>query len=186
MARNDTWRSLFLSGVLLALCLSPLPAEAASGDYMTPDLRARVEKLKADAEFLPTDAINLAQRANVLWQWANAYALTGGVLPVNLTQTVAVVTAYPELTPTATTMIDDFIFEMTLLDEQPEALGTLVADTGPFEVRKFVTISQTYTVGTREIQTGGGFLVARHFMPNYGVWQTPPTTTSPSGAATPG
>jgi hypothetical protein len=27
-------------------------------------------------------------------------------------------------------------------------------------------------VGTRNIEPGGGFVVARHFMPNYGIWQT--------------
>ena len=33
------------------------------------------------------------------------------------------------------------------------------------------TITQTYTVGAMPVQTGGGFLVARHFMTNFGTWQ---------------
>ncbi len=144
---------------------------AASGDYLSPDLRARVEKLKADVAYLPTDTLSMTERSRVLWQWANAWALNGGELPVNLTQTVAAVTAYPELAGRLPGLIDDYLFEMTLLDETPDALGSLVADPGPFEARAWVTIRQTYTVGSRDIQTGGGFVVARHFMPNYGIWQ---------------
>ena len=165
-----------LSALLLACIFCGLlysgPADAANGDYLSPDLRARVEKLKVDVAYLPTDALSMAERARVLWQWANAWALNGGELPVNLTQTVAAVNAYPELAGRLPRLIDEYLFEMTLLDEQPDALGSLTADTGPFEARTWVTIRQTYTVGGRDIQTGGGFVVARHFMPNYGVWQT--------------
>jgi hypothetical protein len=156
--------------LLVFVCTQP--AFSADSDYLTPDLRARVDKLKADVAFLPTDAFNQEERARILWQWANAFALNGGDLPVNITQAVAGIFAYPDLARRQTNLLDDFIFEMTLLDEQPQAMGSLIADTGPFEARAFVTIRQTYTVGTRQIQTGGGFLIARHFMPNYGIWQT--------------
>lgn len=156
---------------LLWICLAAPWQQAAAADYLSPDLRARVEKLKADVEYLPTETLNIEQRARVLWEWANAYALNGGTLPVDVTQAVGAVFAYAE-TPRLGAALDDFIFEMTLLDSSPDALGTLTADTGPFEARSFVSIRQTYTVGSRPIQTGGGFLVARHFMPNYGIWQT--------------
>jgi len=143
----------------------------APADYLSPDLRARIDRLKADTEFLPTNSINLQERARLLWQWANAWAVNGGDLPVNLTLAVAGVFAYPDTAAGQASVIDDFLFEMALLDGQPGAIGPLIADTGPFEARAFVTIRQTYTVGTRQIQTGGGFLIARHFMPNYGIWQ---------------
>ena len=158
--------------VLVVAFSTAVSATAANGDYLSPDLRARVEKLKADADYLPTDALNMEERARVLWQWGNAYALNGGELPVNLTQAISAVFAYPDLAALQTSVIDDFVFEMSLYDEQPDAIGALTADLGPFEARQFVTIRQTYTTGSREIQTGGGFMVARHFMPNYGVWQT--------------
>lgn len=157
--------------LMLSCLLAPF-ALAGSSDYLSPDLRARVEKLKADAAYLPTDQLNMSERSHMLWQWANAWALNGGVLPVNLTQTVAAVTSYPELTRALPPALDDYIYEMALLDEQPEALGTLRADLGPFEARSHVTLRQTYTVGSRAIHPGGGFVVARHFMPNYGIWQT--------------
>ncbi len=167
--RLNQIRSLALTLVLGALAFQP--AYAANGDYLSPDLRARVEKLKADVAYLPTDQHNMPERARLLWQWANAWALTGGELPVNLTQTVAAVSAYPELARQLPAAIDAYLYELTLLDEDPMALGTLTADPGPFEARTFVTIQQTFTVGSRQIQPGGGFVVARHFMPNYGVWQ---------------
>lgn len=176
LKRLREWKSASLSAAVLASISIGLitagPADAATGDYLSPDLRARVEKLKADVAYLPTDALSMTERSRVLWQWANAWALNGGVLPVNLTQAVAAVSAYPDMAGRLPQTIDDFLFEMTLLDENPEALGTLVADTGPFEARSWVTIRQTFTVGSRDIQTGGGFVVARHFMPNYGIWQT--------------
>lgn len=150
-----------------------LPAFAQpTTDYLTPALRARVEKLKADVQQSPTNATNLSERSRLLWDWANAFALNGGVLPVNLTQAVAFVFAYPDLMTDRRDTIDGFIDEMTLLDEEPQALGTLASDSGPFEAASFVTLRQTYTVGSRAIQAGGGILVARHFQPNYGVWQT--------------
>ncbi len=159
-----------LSGLLGAMAHGATPP--ATIDYLTPDLRARVEKLKADFSAETSNPTIRQERARVLWDWANAYALEGGVLPVNLTQAVAAVFAYPDLIANQVGYLDAFIVEMSLRDEDPSAIGTLKADLGPFEARSFVTIHQTYTVGSRQIQTGGGFLVARHFMPNYGRWQT--------------
>ncbi len=165
-------RLFWLTALAVAAIVWVPVAQSAAGDYLSPDLRARVEKLKADAAYLPTDAQNMAERSRLLWQWGNAWALAGGELPVNLTQTVAAVKAYPELIRQMPAAIDAYIYELTLLDEEPQALGTLVADLGPFEARAFVTIRQTFTVGSRDIEPGGGFVVARHFMPNYGIWQT--------------
>lgn len=151
-------------------CVGVIQAEET--DYLTPALRARVEKLKVDVATVASNPTNLEERARILWDWGNAYALSGGVLPVNLTRAVALVFAYPDMTEDKQAMVDGFIDEMTLLDEQPTSLGTLRADTGPFETRSFATIRQTYTVGSRPIQTGGGILVARHFQTNFGLWQT--------------
>ena len=170
ISRTNGW---ILAGILLCSFAAWTPtAVGAVGDYLSPDLRARVEKLKADVAYLPTDQRNMAERARILWQWANAWALNEGVLPVNLTQSVAAIAAYPDLTQRMPAQIDAYIYELTLLDERPDALGTLAAELGPFEARTYVTIRQTYTVGTQDIEPGGGFVVARHFMPNYGIWQT--------------
>ena len=56
------WKCYCLAGGFLAFICSP-GAESASADYLSPDLRARVEKLKADADYLPTNAVNMEERA---------------------------------------------------------------------------------------------------------------------------
>ena len=154
----------FLFSVLLATGLAAQPA-----DYLDPDLRARVEKLKADVAARPTDANTVRQRTDVLWDWLNAYSMTGGYLPVDLT---TVVRRTAPASPGGLAVIDAFIGELTVLDERPEALGQLSADTGPFEARSLATFTQTWVVGTQEVAPGGGIAVTRHFLGNYGAFQT--------------
>ncbi len=149
---------------------------AQAQDYLDAQLRDEVEALK-QAATAPTDVGNYADRSAVLWRWASAFALNGGYVPVNLT---AVTRIKSPAKPTGPTMhmIDDFIAELTLLDEQPDALGPLTATLGPFAARSRATLQQTYTVGSKDITVGGGFAVARHFMADYGAFQT----SDPSGA----
>ena len=150
----------------LALALGVLAccsALAAEDDYLAPELRARVEALKASTAELPTNRANAVARAKTLWDWINAYSLTGRYVPVNATQAASGALAYPANAGRAS-RLDPTIREMALLDDQPDAIGRLVADSGPFEVRSHVTIRQTYTVGAKDIEPGGGFVVARHFM----------------------
>ena len=68
--------------------------------------------------------------------------------------------------------LDRLVREFTLRDEEG-ALGELMAESlGPFEARTYTTIRQTWTVGTRPVETGGGFWAARHFSANFGAFQT--------------
>ena len=164
--------------VLAALLLfqSALTIEAAElregVDYLTNELRARVEKLKSDVRESATNATNQTERARVLWDWMNAFALDGGDLPVNLTAILARALVYPERLLGRESTLDGYVEELSLHDEQPDAIGKLQADLGPFAAMSYVTLKQVYTVGSKSIQTGGGFLIARHFMPNYGRWQS--------------
>ncbi len=57
-----------------------------ANDYLTPQLRQQVDQLKRDAAAQPTNAQNVVGRGLLLWQWVNAYSLTGGPVPVNATQ----------------------------------------------------------------------------------------------------
>ena len=57
---------------------------AAGDDYLTPELRRAVDELKADAARTPTTRETATARASVLWSWANASAMAGRSLPVNL------------------------------------------------------------------------------------------------------
>ena len=151
--------------------------QAVEQDYMQQELRQQVEALKAASRVEPTSSSNARTRAKILWQWVNSYALAGGYVPVNLTAALRV-NSNQTVTKAAAKALDDYIIELTLLDEEPAAIGSLTATTGPFEVRGFATIQQTYTVGTRPISPGGGFAVAKHFMTDNGLFQT----TDPSRA----
>ena len=158
------------SAAAICLCLLAarpgIAAEAAPADYLRPELRTAVEALKADVRRAPSSAANARQRAETLWAWVNAYALDGRYVPVNATQVAAGVLAYPD-SPGRIARLDPAIRELALLDEQPEAIGPLTAELGPFVAGSHATIRQTYTVGAKDIEPGGGFVVARHFMTGF-------------------
>ncbi|MEZ5558036.1 MAG: DUF3604 domain-containing protein [Pseudomonadales bacterium] len=145
---------------------------AADTDYLSPELRARVEQLKADVAVAPTTAENHQARAEVLWQWANAYALDGRYVPVNLTAGIRPQLPTPSELQAAAAAVDAYVRELKSLDEDPGIIGELSADTGPFQARSQATLQQTWRVGTRAVQRGGAILVTRHFMADYGAFQT--------------
>lgn len=151
----------------LAACLS----WTATADYLDQDLRARVEALKADVAQIPSNRANARARAATLVEWVNAYSLSGRYVPVNATSVASGVLAYPGRA-NRIAALDATIAELRLLDEHLDALGTLVAETGPFEAGTLATIRQTYTVGRKDIEPGGGFIVARQFMAGFGGFQT--------------
>ena len=166
--------------IVLCACLATVtPAYAQPGDYLPADLRARVEQLKADMLSIPTNRANLRTRAELTWQWLNAYALNGGYVPVNATQSLAWALGRRAAAPALIEALNATIHELAFVDSNPNAIGTLTADTGPFTAGQPATVTQTYTLGDRPIQTGGAILVARHFMANFGPWQA-------SDAAAPG
>ena len=174
------YRPLFLVFTAAIWVTVGASAAEAPSDYLSDNLRSRVETLKVNASNTPTDLVNIKPRLATLWDWLNAYALSGGYVPVNATQSISQMSAYP-LTATNNRFaeFDRMIREFTLRDENPRAFGTLVANLGPFEARSFVTIEQSFTVGTKAVEAGGGFLIGRHFMPNHGRLQaTEPTAAN--------
>ncbi len=159
-------RTLAAACTALALCA------AAQDDYLDSELRARVEALKSAVAAESTGPGTREERVRVLWDWMNAYSLTGGTLPVNAVFVAMSVLTYPDSADGTGATVDAFVREFTLLDEQPAAIGALTADLGPHVAGAFVTVRQTYTLATKPIEPGGGFLVTRHFMAGYGRWQT--------------
>ncbi len=155
--------------VLLTLSPALYPMDA---EYLPRDLRSRVEQLKVDLAKGATNPTNAEARAQLAWEWINAYAVNGGYIPVNATQTIAKVLSATGKTDRWLKALDATIAEFVFLDEQPNAIGSLTASIGPFTAGGVGTITQTYTVGDKAIQTGGSFLVARHFMADFGGWQT--------------
>jgi hypothetical protein len=141
-----------------------------ASDYLGPELRARVEALKADAN-TPTDSVEvLDKRLRTLWDWSNAYALTGGPLPLDHSMIVAAANrvlrgddSEPYLNlDRVNWFITGMTHEFRIKDEQPGAIGKIsIAQSGPFVAGDFVTIEETYTVGEESIVPGGGIMVAQ-------------------------
>ena len=147
-----------------------------AGDYLNRALRQRVEELKNVAARQPTDSTNVVARVDVLWPWANAYAMTGRPLPVELPAVVTRVRRQvehgPELTRATYSLIDTWIRELVIKDEQPDAIGAVaLTPAGPLVAGSWHTIEQTYTVGRMPMLPGGGILVAKQFLSDHGALQ---------------
>ena len=142
-------------------------------DYVTPEMRAQIEALKEAIVTSPTDQSNIAGRAQLVADWVDAYALSGGEVGVDPTRIRAQATTPPRgnAAIVQSRRLDMFVREFSLREEDG-ALGYLSSDTlGPHEAGSMGTLRQTWRVGTRPMETGGGFWVARHFAANYGNFQ---------------
>ncbi|NWG46578.1 MAG: DUF3604 domain-containing protein [Alphaproteobacteria bacterium] len=161
------------AGVLAITQSGPFaPAEASASlglpEYLAPELRAKVERLKADVAAAPTSGTNVEDRIWVFWDWVNAYALQGWPIHPELTSTVSRITqpagvagrTSPRLQPSYEA-VDMWVREMSLREENPKAIGPLTSPhVGPFEIFSYQTLEQVYTVGERPLVPGDGFLVA--------------------------
>lgn len=145
------------------------PSPAQRGDYLSPALRERVQQLKRDAATPAPSAEAVLERVRTLWDWANAYSLTGGKVPVDyplITFTMIRALRYdPEPRRTqaaarANDFVRRYVREFTLLDENPNALGKVaISKTGPFRAGEYVTFEQVWTVGELPMQPGGGVIL---------------------------
>ncbi|MCY3971434.1 MAG: DUF3604 domain-containing protein [Acidobacteria bacterium] len=164
-----------------ALAFALVSCDAAGpGPVYDRDLRTAIKQLKADVAAAPTDESTVAARSAVVADWADALSLAGHEMGLEGPR----VRIQSTLPPTgsaavnAGAAVDRLVREFTLREEAG-ALGSLEAGSlGPFEARQHATVSQTWTAGSRAVETGGGFWVARHFNANYGAFQT----TDPAGA----
>ncbi len=166
----------------LALCWA-VCAPVVAEDYLTPELRLRVEGLKAEVASEPTTAATFRIRADTLWRWANAYALAGGVIPNDLPLLVRASRSAgdPDLGDDVAPYLpylDHFVRELALKDEVPGALGTLELDrSDPLAAEEWVTITQTWTVGEEPMVAGGAIAIGRDGFNNHGT----PQSGNPSG-----
>ncbi|HTM47319.1 MAG TPA: DUF3604 domain-containing protein [Bryobacteraceae bacterium] len=159
-------------------CFVPIrriPAQETPRDYLPAALRQQVNRLKRDTA--PTTKANLVERGLILWDWINAYSLTGGPVPVNATQSVGGVFALrddPSATapPALSKNIDALIYEFRLKDERPKAIPTLRLDrAGPFPAGSWQTIQQTLTCGDEAMPAGSTLMLARMLMSDGGLAQ---------------
>ena len=164
-------------------------ATAQNPDYLTPQLRQQVNQLKRDAAAQPTNPQNVPDRGVILWQWINAYALTGGPVPVNATQDLRFVwvlrDAREQNSPPSEPVnmrallknVDDLIYEFRIKDETPKAIPTMRAsNTGPFPASSFQTFDEVVTIGEMPMNPGGEFMLGRMLMSDAG----PPQNTDPA------
>jgi hypothetical protein len=144
---------------------------AGQGDYMPAELRAKVEALKAAIKTDPTALANAKERAALVYQWINAYSLSGGQTnPESLTILATAMGYAGENDPNRDMsrigkQVDTVIREVSLRESGKNPLGTLTTDNpGPVVASSFTTIHLTYTVGDTPVQPGGGFLVSQHLL----------------------
>ena len=170
---NTKIRRLPLPSLLLLFMVS---GSVYAEDYLDMELRAEVNSVVADIQATPTNAENVHERADLLWRWANAWAMDGRYLPVNLTTSVSNILGFPGPTrPAQHRTIEAYINELAFVDDDPAVLGSLKASGGPFEAISLSTLTQVFTVGSADIQTGGGLLIARHFMAGYNYQTSDPS-----------
>jgi len=166
-----TFRQVLGAGAAAVASVSAIAAfqQRQTRDYLTPELRAAVEKLKRE----PATRDNLAQRAMVLFDWINAYSLTGGPVPVNATQqlspafAIAAGETQDALTAGAAGIgraLDALVYEFRLKDERPGALPRVrLVNPGPFETGTWQSIEQVITTGEQPFVTGSTILIGKQF-----------------------
>ncbi len=178
-----------LQAGLIAVLLPGCTAEPPAGDdYLTPELRARVEQLKLDRAAEPTTSANVYERVDILWEWANAYSLTGGPLPVNFALDTAVMRwaeadgSPPDVRLVADVelntvedyvpYIDRYLGELQIKDEDPGAIGVLrVMPEEPLLAGSKATVELTYEVGNMPMEIGGGVLAGRQWLADVNDFQ---------------
>ena len=162
-----------------------LRAQNSSSDYLSPELRARVNQLKREALTQPTTPQNAPARGLILWDWVNAYSLTGGPVPVNATQDLGAAFVLSEAraqgVPPAGNAnanvlarnVDDLIYEFRIKDENPRAIPAVTANTaGPFQASGYATVVYTLTIGQMAMKAGGVIMLAHQLQNDGGYPQT--------------
>jgi len=160
-----------ISGLLITVVvfaiLSATPTTHAAHD-LSSELRSKVDALKTAARNGDTTRENAKQRVEVLWEWANAAAVQGEHLPMNLSlysRSVLMADSPRALNPNLLRSVDRFIYELSLRDDHPDGIGSIAItapETSPARSRQ--TVSVTYTVGSIPMVEGGRIMLARQFM----------------------
>ena len=149
----------------------PLLAPRAGEGGFSDELNARIDALIAsfDADG-PTTVDNVIDRGQTLYDWANAVTVDGGwihpdlVALVGVTQQPRLRNLNPRVVESYLFGIDNFIRELRLRREKPDAFGGIAMEiVKPAIVNDFHSVKMTYTVGSESITTGGGIIAPNHF-----------------------
>ena len=126
-------------------------------------LAAQIEHLIRDSATVPSDTTNIKQRLQVFWPWVNSYALAGLPIDPDVPATVARIQD-PGPTANISTLdladIDNWIREFSYREKHPTAIGTLSSPKlSGFEVDQHHALEIVYTVGSRPLVAGDGFVL---------------------------
>lgn len=146
---------------------APRPGEGR----MTPDLERRIDALITSLETEgPTTLDNAEARALVIYDWANALALEGVWIHPQLPALVAVITQpnFVDLNPRMqaiwTPSVDNFIRELAIRRDNPDAFGTVAYRSLTRNVVDgYITVEAVHTVGSETLRPGGGIVLPNHF-----------------------
>ena len=111
-----------------------------SGDYLSQELRARVDVLVEEASVPTEDVDELISRFRTLWEWGNAYARERGRIPDDFPQNASYLNralrglaGQPVPVDRVAELIDSMVRQLQVTDEAPGALGSLtISSGGPF------------------------------------------------------
>ncbi len=188
MAKTKWWQPIALAAALGAglFALLAVSVEGETGrDYLSPELRYQVERLKAEVAAQATTAATLRERTEILWRWANAYALTGGILPANLAGALSEArnasvarergfehAGFGFAPGMATVTVDHFIRELQVKDEFPDSVDQLqLSLRGPVLARSWQSFTLTYTVGKLGMAEGGQIALGKDSFADHGSLQ---------------
>ena len=158
-----------------------------NGDYLDVAFRAQVEKLKSDSASEPTKPETLRARAEILWEWANRFSLTGEALPVECSFFMASVFVGKDVgefsvlrrDPRISSMdLDQMIEELSLKERNLSSIGKItILPQVEIVCGSFQTLRQVFEVGEVPLVPGAGLLIARNGFVDHGI----PQHTDPSG-----
>jgi hypothetical protein len=153
--------------------------DPARREPLPSDLRERVQRLEADVAQAPTRLGTLANRAAVLWEWANALAIEGGVIPDDLPALIAAVragaaTGRSARSPALAEQLDRYVHELAVKTSAPGAIGEArLSRSDPLIAQGWYTVRQTYTVGELPMVAGGGVAIGRDGFNHVTGWGQP-------------
>ena len=174
ISRKQFFTLLFLSccGFCLASCDETfMQAQSKANEKgLSAEMQARIKSLKKEVLQTPTTTATLKERAQIVWAWANSLSLRGVTLPPMLPSDIAGMMTGNKTDEDGaegggpvSQALDAYIYELSLKENEPKALGSLSVHTdGPLRAGEYATLTQTYTVGEKPIHPGGLIVVAQH------------------------
>ena len=135
----------------------------AHENHRADTLSAAIDDLRSAVADSPTNIENVDERLETFWLWANDYALTGLPIDPDVPATVARIRdpgPKDAISPLDLADIDHWVREFSYREDNPSAVGTLSSPKlSGLEVDKYHALTLKYTVGSRTLSGGDGFVL---------------------------